>query len=196
MTFLSIYANQIIMGNALISVSDKRNLLELCQALNQHGFSIYATPGTSKGQVVEAKKSLWEEKWHQEFVGIGVKEVVYGFCVGLKDGPSFIKNCLYYRLKGGETLGFKKINKNIDKNIDILIIVPERPHDIGGLNLIYFGLKNNSVVVTDPSDYSILIDSLEHKSLFEKIKRELLDRSINRFSLWMRQMTEEINKLL
>jgi AICAR transformylase/IMP cyclohydrolase PurH len=184
------------MGNALISVSDKRNLLELCQALNQRSFSIYATPGTSKGQVVRAKKSLWEEKWHQEFVSIGVKEVVYGFSVGFKNKSDFIKNCLYYCLTNGKTLGFKKINRNIDKNIDVLIVVPEMPHDIGGLDLIYFGLKNDSVVVTNPSDYALLTDVLEHKYLFEKIKKELVNRSVHRFSLWIKQVVEETDKIL
>lgn len=183
------------MGNALISVSDKRNLLELCRALNQHGFSIYATPGTSKGQVIRAKKSLWEEQWHQEFVSIGVKEVVYGFCVGLKNKSDFIKNCLYYCLTSGETFGFKKINRNIDKNIDVLIVVPEIPHDIGGFNLIYFGLKNDSIVITDPGDYTLLIDALEHEYLFEKTKKELVDRSVHRFGSWMRQVAKEIGEI-
>jgi phosphoribosylaminoimidazolecarboxamide formyltransferase/IMP cyclohydrolase len=162
---------------ALISVSDKSNLVPLCQALEQRGVEILSTGGTA---------ALLTEN------AISVEEV--SDYTGFPEMMAGRVKTLHPRVHGGilgrRGVDDKVMRENEIKPIDLVVVnlypfeaTVAKPDcsladaieniDIGGPTLLRAAAKNHQdvLVVTDPGDYQRLIDRLDqgfdHKFRFD-----------------------------
>lgn len=152
---------------ALISVSDKSNILDFAQSLSQHGIQFLSTEGTAK--------TLSE-------AGLLVHKVAdYTKCPEIMDGR--IKT-LHYKIYAGilnrTTLDNNILHEHSIKPIDMVVVnfypfnaISSQNHrysieeileyiDIGGPSIIRAAAKNykNTVVVIDNKDYSDILNEM------------------------------------
>lgn len=164
---------------ALISVSDKTNLIELAQGLCSREYSIIATGGTAS----YLKENLFEVTEISQLTGF--PEVMEGRVKTLN--PVIFGGILYKRdseehLKHLEQIGavaidvvcvnlypFEAVAKDPDSDITKLI----ENVDIGGPSLIRAAAKNHKfvTVLTNPSQYKNFISLLANNSLTEEARR-------------------------
>ncbi|MBN4078654.1 bifunctional phosphoribosylaminoimidazolecarboxamide formyltransferase/IMP cyclohydrolase [Gammaproteobacteria bacterium AH-315-C21] len=155
---------------ALISVSDKRGIIEFARELSQLGVSLLSTGGTAK---------LLEEN------GLDVTEVSQH--TGFPEIMGGRVKTLHPKIHGG-ILGRRGLDDEIAKEHDIdyidLVCVNLYPFsatiakedcsfddaieniDIGGPTMVRAAAKNHAsvTIVTDPGDYDALIDELKNNS--------------------------------
>ncbi|MDP8011767.1 MAG: bifunctional phosphoribosylaminoimidazolecarboxamide formyltransferase/IMP cyclohydrolase [Thermoplasmata archaeon] len=160
---------------AIVSVSDRRNINVLVKELIDMNAEIYATSGTLNYLITNnlKVKSIEELTNFPEILSGRVKTLhpnVFGGILARSD-----------QLKEIEKLKIKKIDlvvvnlypfEQTDKIEEKLI----ENIDIGGVSLIRAAAKNfeSVAVVTDPDDYSIIIENLKEKNEIPiEIRKEL-----------------------
>lgn len=172
---------------ALISVSDKRGIVEFARGLIALGFEIIATGGTAK-VLEEARLPVIPIN---EITGI--PEIMDGRVKTLS--PKILGGILARREKAKDLEEAKQYGIPF---IDIVTVnlypfekraregLPEEELleeiDIGGVALIRASVKNyrNVIVVTDPDDYKSVIDALSSKAVSTELKKELALKAIRR----------------
>lgn len=165
---------------ALISVSDKSNLIELADGLSNYGYTIIATGGTA----AFLKEHSFEVKEVSQLTGF--PEVMEGRVKTLN--PVIFGGILYKRDNiehkqqldqiGGVSIDvvcvnlypFEAVAKDPDAGVEKLI----ENIDIGGPSLIRAAAKNYKFVsvLTSPSQYITLISLLKSNSLTEESRRK------------------------
>lgn len=163
-----------------MSCSDKNGLIELCKKIN-HIFQIYSTRGTASflregGIEVKPVSELTD---FPEILGGRVKtlhpRVLGGILArGDVDSEDMIRHGLTrIDLVVANLYPFMKITSR-DHNLSEAI----EGIDIGGVTLIRAAAKNytNVLIVTDPTDYSWIADSLNSGNVFSEEERLHLAR--------------------
>lgn len=153
---------------ALVSVSDKRRIIELCGRLAQRGVEILSTGGTAKA-----------------LRGAGLPVVDVADYTGVPEVMDGRVKTLHPRVHGGilmrDTIGDRvQLTELGGKPIDLVVVnlypfestvARSAPHeeviehiDIGGPSMIRSAAKNHArvTVVVDPDDYDVVLEALDH----------------------------------
>ncbi|MEF3280155.1 MAG: bifunctional phosphoribosylaminoimidazolecarboxamide formyltransferase/IMP cyclohydrolase [Elusimicrobiota bacterium] len=165
--------------HALISVSDKENIVNVAKKINEKGYLIISTGGTYKLLDENGLKVIPIDSitGFTEILDGRVKtlnNLIFGGILGIKNNPSHIK----------------EMNENFIPNINIVIanLYPFKEAsikyesfspqlieniDIGGVSLIRASAKNyeNVLIITDKSDYQKLINEIDNPAI--EFRKEL-----------------------
>lgn len=170
-------------GRALISVSDKTGILELARRLNELGYEIVSTGGSASAMESDGLKVTRVEDVTKfpEMLDGRVKTLhpgVHGAILARRDVPKHMSAIQEY--------GIKPIDLVVVNLYPFRATVTALPKpdfevgveniDIGGPAMIRAAAKNHQhvFVVTDPSDYEELTDSLvEERPDAEKFRQKL-----------------------
>jgi len=166
---------------ALLSVSDKTNILSLAQNLFQHGYELLATGGT--GKLLNENKVACTEI--SDYTGF--PEIFNGRVKTLQ--PKIFGGILQRRNNAEDT---KQAKQNGVLPIDIVCVnlypfekVAQNPNatleelieniDIGGPSLIRAAAKNHAFVsvLTDPAQYENFLNELSSGEVSKETKRNL-----------------------
>ncbi len=170
------------MKRALISVSDKTNIVSFANALLTHGYEIISTGGTKRilDEAGVTTKSIEEITGFPEILDGRVKTLhpkVHGGLLSLRDKPShredIIRNQIeYIDLVCVNLYPFKetisKPNTTFEEAVEQI--------DIGGPSMLRSAAKNYEfvTVVTDISDYDLVLSELnQYGDTLPQTKRKL-----------------------
>ncbi len=136
--------------NALISVYDKRGIVEFSKAIEKLGITIFATGGTAE----ELKRNGVKVRWVAELTGF--PEILGGKVKTLH--PDVFARILATE-EEAEKLGMERFEL-----IVVNLYPPEEEPDIGGVSLIRAGVKagDRTLVITHPEDYSLVRMTLKN----------------------------------
>lgn len=164
---------------ALISVSDKTNLIELAEGLRKHGYSIIATGGTAAYlkdhhfQVTEISQLTGFPEVMEGRVKT-LNPVVFGGILYKRDNQEHQQQLVQI---GAESIDVVCVNlypfeaaaRNPDSTVEKLI----ENIDIGGPSLIRAAAKNHKfvTVLTNPSQYEKFLSLIAGDSLTEESRR-------------------------
>lgn len=168
------------MPAALISVTDKSQLVEFTQELVMLGWDIWASSGTAS----ELRKNGIEANELSDYTGMGemfggrIKTLHPAIYAGIlaRDIPEdedvlAKRNWLRFDLVVVNLYPFEKVIQS--QNIDLEKAIENI--DIGGVTLLRAAAKNfqRVLVVCDPADYSVVIDALKGDHNTEALRRSL-----------------------
>ncbi|MFW5864499.1 MAG: bifunctional phosphoribosylaminoimidazolecarboxamide formyltransferase/IMP cyclohydrolase [Candidatus Izemoplasmataceae bacterium] len=176
------------MKNALISVSDKRNLYELAQTLIKNDYVIYATGKTytylmDKLVTVHKVESLTK---YPEMMDGRVKTLhpkIHGGILGKRNNASHCEDALrldipWIDLVVVNLYPFKETVMDQSKIFEEVI----EQIDIGGTALIRSAAKNFQFVdvLVDPDDYTTIMNELnQHQTISQATKKRLAAKAFN-----------------
>ena len=169
------------MKRALLSVSDKSNIVEFAKSLVNNGFEIISTGGTYKILVENAVKAIEIDevtKFPECFEG-RVKTLnpyVHGGILHRRDKQSHLDQA---KELGVEAIDLVCVNlypfkATIERTDDFEEIIENI--DIGGPAMVRSAAKNfdSVIIVTDPSDYSLVLNAMENDTNTVKFRRSLM----------------------
>lgn len=154
---------------ALLSVSDKTNILEVAKALTDRGIKLLSTGGTFKtieasGLPVETVDSY---TGFPEMMDGRVKTLhpkIHGGLLGLRTNPDHVAAMADHKIR---SIDYVIVNlypfKETITQKDVTLAEAIENIDIGGPSMLRSAAKNYQAVtvVTDPSDYETLIEQLQ-----------------------------------
>ncbi|MDC0948700.1 bifunctional phosphoribosylaminoimidazolecarboxamide formyltransferase/IMP cyclohydrolase [Gammaproteobacteria bacterium] len=171
--------SQILPKRALLSVSDKRGLVDLAQALVSHGVEVLSTGGSARALAEHGitVKEVSDVTGFPEIMGGRVKTLhptIHGGilarrgvdeAVMAEHGIGAIDLVVVNLYPFNETIA--RVDVTIDEAIENI--------DIGGPAMLRAAAKNHAHVtlVVDPDDYSMLIDSLQQGGPDAAMRRRL-----------------------
>ena len=166
------------MKRALVSVSDKKGVVEFCNSLVKNGFEIISTGGTYKKLVEAGIKAIEIDevtKFPECFEG-RVKTLnpfVHGGILYRRDKESHLDQA---KELGVEAIDLVCVNlypfkETIEKTDDFDEIIENI--DIGGPAMVRSAAKNFDavIIVTDVSDYDSVIDAIENEKNTKEFRR-------------------------
>tara|TARA_X000000368_G_scaffold414906_1_gene405631 strand:+ start:2917 stop:4587 length:1671 start_codon:yes stop_codon:yes gene_type:complete len=161
-------ADLVRIKRALISVSDKRDVVTLARKLADYGVELLSTGGTHK-VLVEAGLTVREVSEHTgfpEMMGGRLKTlhpVVHGGLLALRDNPEHLKSMESHAIAPIDLLvvNLYPFEETVAKGADDATCVENI--DIGGPAMIRAAAKNHShvAVLTDPEDYEAFLSELD-----------------------------------
>lgn len=173
------------MKNALISVSDKTNVVEFAKELQNLGIKIYSTGGTAK-LLKENKIYVEEIAEYTNFPEIldgRVKTLhpkVFGGILAKKSDESHLKEIKKHKIElfdivvvnlypFEETILNTKDEQTIIENIDI-----------GGVALIRAAAKNykDVLIVVDINDYDVVLEKIKSNNINETFRKYLATKAL------------------
>ncbi|MBC2856033.1 bifunctional phosphoribosylaminoimidazolecarboxamide formyltransferase/IMP cyclohydrolase [Cetobacterium sp. 2A] len=161
-----------MMKRALVSVSDKRGLVEFVQGLVRNGYEIVSTGGTKKTLDLAGIKTfgISEITNFPEIMDGRVKTLhpnVHGGLLCVRDNPSHMKELLENNIELIDMVvvnlyPFKETLKKENVTHEELI----ENIDIGGPSMLRSAAKNHKFVTVcvDPSDYPNILNEIEQKN--------------------------------
>ncbi len=169
------------MKRALLSVSDKSNIVEFAKSLVAHDFEIISTGGTFK-MLKEADVPAIEideiTKFPECFEG-RVKTLnpfIHGGILHRRDKQSHLDQA---KELGVEAIDLVCVNlypfkATIERTDDFEEIIENI--DIGGPAMVRSAAKNfdSVMIVTDPSDYSLVLNALDNNTNTVEFRRDLM----------------------
>ena len=157
------------MKRALVSVTNKENIVEFCKGLVELGFEIVSTGGTLKKLVeggVEAI-AIDDVTGFPEMLDGRVKTLhpmVHGGLLYCREKPEHVKTITEHNIKPIDLVcvnlyEFEKALRNHKPLADMIENI-----DIGGPSMIRSAAKNfkDVLVVTDPKDYSMVLEAIKN----------------------------------
>lgn len=199
---------------ALISVSDKTDLIKIADVINKRGYNIISTGGTfnllkeNNIDVIEISEFTGEK----EILNGRVKSLGRNVHAGLladKEKHSEEIEKLDLKLIDIVVCNFypfeKKIDeatlliKNNEKSEKELIPMLIENIDIGGPTMVWSAIKNykNKLIITDPSQYNEVIKELEKKAIndnFEELfVKQLVSVASNKVSRYRNVISNFLN---
>lgn len=157
---------------ALISVSDKRNVVDFARNLSELGYEIIATGGTKKVLDANGVKTIYVEEVtnFKEILDGRVKTLhpnIHGALLAKRDDKKHMDTLKELNI---DTIDILCVNlypfKETIKKDGISLEEATEQIDIGGPSMLRSAAKNNAsvYVVCDPDDYDLVIKHLkEHK---------------------------------
>lgn len=163
--------NEVKIGRALLSVSDKAGLITLGQALARHGVELVSTGGTAKAlrEAGLAVMDISDLTGFPEMMDGRVKTlhpIVHGGLLAIRDNPEHLASMQEHAIGAidlvvvnlypfAATVARGAARDEIIENIDI-----------GGPSMVRSAAKNHEsvAIVTDPSDYDRLIAEMDGSS--------------------------------
>lgn len=153
---------------ALISVSDKRDIVPMAQKLSDLGVELLSTGGTHKALTAAGLtvREVSEHTGFPEMMGGRLKTlhpVVHGGLLGLRDNPEHLASMEAHAIAPIDLLiaNLYPFEETVTKGGDDLACVENI--DIGGPAMIRAAAKNHShvAVLTDPEDYEAFLGELD-----------------------------------
>lgn len=154
---------------ALVSVTDKSGLVEFARGLNEYGVHILSTGGTA-GLLRENGVSITEVSEYTGFPEMldgRVKTLhpkIHGGILGIRDNEAHVKTMAQHGIQPIDmvVVNLYAFAKTVARPECTLEEAVENI-DIGGPTLIRASAKNNRhvAVVTDPEDYSMVLDEMK-----------------------------------
>jgi phosphoribosylaminoimidazolecarboxamide formyltransferase/IMP cyclohydrolase len=189
------------MKRALLSVSDKSNIVEFAKALVNHGFEIVSTGGTFK-MLKEAGVAAIEidevTKFPECFEG-RVKTLnpyIHGGILHRRDKQSHLDQA---KELGVEAIDLVCVNlypfkATIERTDDFEEIIENI--DIGGPAMVRSAAKNfdSVMIVTDPSDYSLVLDALQNDTNTVEFRRGLMIKAYEHTAAYDSMIANYMNK--
>jgi len=168
---------------ALISVSDKTNLISFCQFLKDMDYEIVSTGGTAKVLEESGIKiiGISEVTGFPEMMDGRVKTLhpkVHGGLLGLRDNPEHVKVMAEHDIVPIDLVvvnlyPFERVSSNEDSSFEEVI----ENIDIGGPSMVRSAAKNFKfvAVVTNPSQYQTVMKDLKDNNgdISLELKKEL-----------------------
>ena len=157
---------------ALISVSDKRNIVDFARNLSELGYEIIATGGTKKVLDANGVKTIYVEEVtnFKEILDGRVKTLhpnIHGALLAKRDDKKHMDTLKELNI---DTIDILCVNlypfKETIKKDGISLEEATEQIDIGGPSMLRSAAKNNASVyaICDPDDYDLVIKHLkEHK---------------------------------
>lgn len=157
---------------ALISVSDKRNIVDFARSLSELGYEIIATGGTKKVLDDNGIKTIYVEEItnFKEILDGRVKTLhpnIHGALLAKRDDKKHMDTLKELNI---DTIDILCVNlypfKETIKKDGISLEEATEQIDIGGPSMLRSAAKNNASVyaICDPNDYDLVIKHLkEHK---------------------------------
>lgn len=176
------------MKRALVSVSDKTNLVPFVQELVELGYEIISTGGTAKTLEAEGIKTIniSEITGFPEIMDGRVKTLhpnVHGALLCVRDNPSHVAQLKEHQIEYIDLVcvnlyPFKQTLKKAGVTHDEII----ENIDIGGPSMLRSASKNYRylTVVCDPKDYELVLDELKNNGDTELATREKLAAKVFR----------------
>lgn len=166
---------------ALLSVSDKRNIVSFAKSLIDLGFEIIATGGTKKVLDENNIKTTYIEEvtGFPEILDGRVKTLhpkIHGALLAKRDNPSHMAALKELNIDLIDVLCVNLYPfKETIKNPDVTLAEATEQIDIGGPSMLRSAAKNNKSVyaVCDPDDYDKVIEHLKNKEDDEAFRLEL-----------------------
>lgn len=180
---------------ALISVSDKKGIVEFANLLESLGYEIISTGGTEK-TLTEAKikvTPITEVTGNPESFDGRMKTISFQIESALlfdRTNPKHIKEA--------KKLGIEPI----DIVISNLYPFEKSPSieniDVGGPTMVRAAAKNHKsvLVITNPDDYGAVGNSLKKNTVNEKLRRSLAAKAFNHLSFYDAQIAKYLSKEL
>ncbi|MEA3523686.1 MAG: bifunctional phosphoribosylaminoimidazolecarboxamide formyltransferase/IMP cyclohydrolase [Campylobacterota bacterium] len=169
------------MKRALLSVSDKSNIVEFAQALVGHGFEIVSTGGTYK-MLKEAgidAIEIDEVTKFPEMLDGRVKTLnpfVHGGILYRRDLETHQETVKEHGIVGIDLVcvNLYPFKATIERTDDFDEIIENI--DIGGPAMVRSAAKNfkDVMIVTDPSDYSLVLNALDNSDDSFEFRRDLM----------------------
>jgi phosphoribosylaminoimidazolecarboxamide formyltransferase/IMP cyclohydrolase len=162
--------NEVKIGRALLSVSDKSGLVELGQALARHGVELVSTGGTAKAlrEAGLTVSDISDLTGFPEMMDGRVKTLhpkVHGGLLAVRNNPEHVASMQEHEIGAidlvvvnlypfAQTVARGAERDEIIENIDI-----------GGPSMVRSAAKNHEsvAIVTDPADYARLIAEMDEK---------------------------------
>jgi phosphoribosylaminoimidazolecarboxamide formyltransferase/IMP cyclohydrolase len=162
--------NDVVIGRALLSVSDKAGLLPLGQALVRHGVELVSTGGTAKALRAAGLpvKDISEITGFPEMMDGRVKTlhpVVHGGLLAVRGNPEHVASMSAHGIGAIDlvVVNLYPFAATVAKGADREEIIENI--DIGGPSMVRSAAKNHEsvAIVTDPADYDRLIAEMDAK---------------------------------
>ncbi len=177
---------------AIISVSDKTDVADFAQGLNQLRFEIFSTGGTKKA-LTEAKvpvKSVSEITGFPEILDGRVKTLhpaVHGGILAKRNLPSHMEELAKHNIEAIDLVAINlypfvqtvtKEGVTIDEALENI--------DIGGPTMIRAAAKNfpSVIVVVDPADYQTVIEKLKQGELPLAERKRLAQKAFQHVAVY------------
>jgi phosphoribosylaminoimidazolecarboxamide formyltransferase/IMP cyclohydrolase len=169
------------MPRALISVSDKRGLVEFARGLVRLGWDILSTGGTARAleEAGVAVTPVERVTGLPEMLDGRVKTLhpaLHGGILARRDAPTHLEALRQHGFQAIDLVAvnlypFRETAARPGARFDEVI----EQIDIGGPALLRSAAKNHAFVlpVVDPADYSRVLDALKTGSVTEELRREL-----------------------
>ena len=146
---------------ALVSVSDKTDIIKLCQGLAAHGVELFSTGGTAKKLRTEGKLEVTDVSEYTgspEILGGRVKSLhpkIHGGILSVRGNESHDKDMAENGVKPIDmvVVNLYPFSQTLAKGADFDTLMENI--DIGGPTMLRAAAKNNAgvTVVTSPSQY-------------------------------------------
>ncbi|MFH1368129.1 MAG: bifunctional phosphoribosylaminoimidazolecarboxamide formyltransferase/IMP cyclohydrolase [Elusimicrobiota bacterium] len=170
---------------ALISVSDKKGVVEFAKELNKLGIKIISSGGTAKA-LSESKvdcREISDVTGFPETLDGRVKTLnpkIHGGILARRDKKSHLEELKKHKIEPIDIVAVnlypfeETINRNASKTNAITEDIIENI-DIGGVALLRAAAKNfkDVLVVCDPADYPVIIEKIKAKSITPEFRRDL-----------------------
>ncbi len=178
------------MATALLSVSDKKGIVEFARELKSLGFNIISSGGTAKtlkDNKIECRE-ISDVTGFPEMLDGRVKTLnpkIHGGILAKRDDKKHMEELKKHGIEQIDVVAVnlypfeetaKKIQKPADKNIAGEII---ENIDIGGVTLIRAAAKNykDVLIVCSPEDYGTVVENIKNKTVTEALKLELAGKA-------------------
>jgi len=166
---------------ALLSVSDKRGIVEFARGLEELGWEIISTGGTFKKLTQEGIKAIEIDeitKFPECFEG-RVKTLnpfVHGGILYKRDNKSHVKEAKELGVEGIDLVcvNLYPFKETIERTNDFDEIIENI--DIGGPTMVRSSAKNfkDVLIVTNSSDYNRVLDAIKNKKDSFEFRRDLM----------------------
>ena len=154
---------------AIISVTDKKGIVDFAASLSRFDVEILSTGGTAKAlrQGGISVKDISEYTGFPEMMDGRVKTLhpkVHGGLLGLRDNPEHVRMMKEHGIKGIDmvVVNLYQFEKTVAKEGVILEEAIENI-DIGGPSMLRSSAKNfkDVTVIVDPVDYDVVLKEME-----------------------------------
>jgi len=179
---------------ALISVSDKTDIVSFAQAIAKAGYEIISTGGTAK--VLEKAKitvvPIQEITGNPESFDGRMKTISFQIESALlydRNNPKHIEEAKALKIPQIDIVvcNLYPFEKTIaDKKVDYKTAIENI--DVGGPTMIRASAKNGLIVVTDPSDYQTVSDALQEKTVKPELIRYLQSKAFDHLTFYDSQI--------
>jgi len=171
---------------ALISVSDKRGLVDFARGLARRGVALISTGGTAKALAAAGLTvtPVEEVTGFPEMMDGRVKTLhpkIHGGLLAVRDNPSHLAAMKAHGIKPIDLLvvnlyPFEATTAKADCTFEVAI----ENIDIGGPAMLRSAAKNHRdvVVVVDPADYAVVLDELSRDGEVQEETRRRLARKV------------------
>ncbi len=189
------------MKRALLSVSDKSNIVEFAASLVKNGYEIISTGGTFKmlkAAGIDAVEIDEVTKFPECFEG-RVKTLnpyIHGGILHRRDKQSHLDQA---KELGVEPIDLVCVNlypfkATIERTDDFEEIIENI--DIGGPAMVRSAAKNfdSVMIVTDPSDYSLILNAIENNENSVEFRRSLMIKAYEHTAAYDSMIANYMNK--